>query len=162
MLIVHRGERISVRQPLRKSNGVMSWCGVSFRNDVNGHSKERIGAQGGRFPYIQPDKGATKYLTLWVHFGELPPSLSQIVAGGYNAHQIVVWYYDCQKISYECHEWEMNNRDYWGYIFSRARLCCMNCQRMYLAPLLTSVPPVYSGKYWSRGTWRNEIFLNIN
>ncbi len=28
----------------------------------------------------------------------------------------------------------------------------MNRQRMYLAALLTSVPPVYSGKYRSRGT----------
>ena len=31
---------------------------------------------------------------------------------------------------------------YKGYTFNRARLACMNRHRMYLAPLLTSAPPV--------------------
>jgi hypothetical protein len=43
----------------------------------------------------------------------------------------------------------------WGYTFSRARFACINRQRMYLAPLLTSAPPVYSGKNLSRGTYRD-------
>ena len=40
----------------------------------------------------------------------------------------------------------------WGYTFSLARFACINRQRIYLAPLLTSAPPVYSGKNLSRGT----------
>ena len=41
---------------------------------------------------------------------------------------------------------------HWGYTLSRARFACMNRQRMYFAALLMSAPPVYSGKYRSRGT----------
>jgi hypothetical protein len=44
----------------------------------------------------------------------------------------------------------------WGYTFNRARFACINRQRMYLAPLLTSAPPVYSGKNLSRWTWKKE------
>jgi hypothetical protein len=47
----------------------------------------------------------------------------------------------------------------WGYTFRRARFACINRQRMYLAPLLTSEPPVYSGKNLSRGTWRKTRWV---
>jgi len=42
---------------------------------------------------------------------------------------------------------------YWGYTLNRALFACMNFQRMYLAALLISDPPVYSGKNRSSGTY---------
>jgi hypothetical protein len=41
---------------------------------------------------------------------------------------------------------------YCGYTLNRARFDCINLHRMYLAALLMSDPPVYSGKYFSSGT----------
>jgi hypothetical protein len=40
---------------------------------------------------------------------------------------------------------------YKGYTLNRARLACINRENINLAALLTSAPPVYSGKYLSRG-----------
>jgi hypothetical protein len=39
-----------------------------------------------------------------------------------------------------------SSNTYCGYTLSRAQFCCMKRHRMYLAALLTSGPPVYSGK----------------
>ena len=44
-----------------------------------------------------------------------------------------------------------------GYTLSRALFACMNRHRMYFAALLMSGPPVYSGKYRSRGTFGNLL-----
>ena len=40
---------------------------------------------------------------------------------------------------------------YKGYTVNRARLARMKRHRMYLAPLLTSAPPVYPGKWFAKG-----------
>ena len=41
---------------------------------------------------------------------------------------------------------------YCGYTLKRARFVCIKRHKMYFAPLLTSEPPVYSGKKRSNGT----------
>lgn len=55
---------------------------------------------------------------------------------------------------------ESMQRTYCGYTLSRARFACINLHKMYLAALLISVPPVYSGKYRSSGTC-DEALIRI-
>ena len=50
---------------------------------------------------------------------------------------------------------------YCGYTLSRALFACMNRHNMYFAALLMSGPPVYSGKYRSRGTF-GSLLLNTS
>ena len=47
---------------------------------------------------------------------------------------------------------EISVRTYCGYTLSLALLACVNLHKIYLAALLISGPPVYSGKYFSRAT----------
>lgn len=67
---------------------------------------------------------------------------------------------DCDKLSasgkciYRC---QMMEATCCGYMLRRARFLCINIHRMYLAALLISAPPVYSGKLRSRGTCRHNI-----
>ena len=55
----------------------------------------------------------------------------------------------------------VNDVTYCGYTLSRARFACINFHRMYFAALLISDPPVYSGKYRSKGTF-GSLCLNTS
>jgi hypothetical protein len=46
---------------------------------------------------------------------------------------------------------------YCGYTLRRARFACMNLHKMYFAALFISSPPVYSGKYFSKGTYDASV-----
>lgn len=46
-------------------------------------------------------------------------------------------------------------------MLNRALFVCVNLQRTYLAALLMSAPPLYSGKYLARGC-RGILVLNMS
>jgi hypothetical protein len=48
---------------------------------------------------------------------------------------------------------------YCGYTLNLARFTCINRHKMYFAALFTSLPPVYSGKWRSSGTYGKESIL---
>jgi len=92
---------------------------------------------------------------LLVHFEGLSPSLSRIRAG-YLMYQWPGWYYDDATIRVLNKQMKLNTA-YWGYTLSLARFACMNRHSRNFAPLFTSLPPVYSGKYRSNGTCETKM-----
>ena len=60
------------------------------------------------------------------------------------------------------HDDKGETKTYWGYTLNHARLACMKHYMMYFAALLISSLAVYSGKYFSSGTYKATMMQEMS